>query len=152
MLVNYETTWYPSTHAVHALATEARALGAFREVVVHAGHRGPREIGVQPDGAARFAVGLSVDDEAVFSSRQVQQGQWVHLVGVFRPAETLEIWMNGELAGSRPAPPEQINGHPPPQMGHKPNGSDSFFLGRIDDARIYARALQPGEIAVSSRR
>ena len=49
VLVNYETTWYPANHAVHALANDAKALGEIRKVVVHAGHRGPKEIGVQPE-------------------------------------------------------------------------------------------------------
>src|SRR4051812_6892675 len=49
VLVNYETTWYPAVHAAHALARGEKALGEVRKVVVHAGHRGPREIGVQPE-------------------------------------------------------------------------------------------------------
>jgi len=49
VLVNYETTWYPSNHAAYALAKEAKALGEIRKVVIHDGHRGPREIGVQPE-------------------------------------------------------------------------------------------------------
>jgi predicted dehydrogenase len=49
VLVNYETTWYPANHAAYAMAKEERALGEIRKVVVHAGHRGPKEIGVQPE-------------------------------------------------------------------------------------------------------
>jgi predicted dehydrogenase len=49
VLVNYETTWYPSNHAAYALATGEQALGEIRKVVIHAGHRGPKEIGVQPE-------------------------------------------------------------------------------------------------------
>lgn len=49
VLVNYETTWYPANHAAYALAKGAKALGDLRKVVVHAGHRGPKEIGVQPE-------------------------------------------------------------------------------------------------------
>ncbi len=49
VLVNYETTWHPSNHAAYALAKTAKALGAIRKVVFHDGHRGPREIGVQPE-------------------------------------------------------------------------------------------------------
>jgi predicted dehydrogenase len=49
VMVNYETTWYPSNHAAYALAKEAKALGEIRKVVVHDGHRGPKEIGVQPE-------------------------------------------------------------------------------------------------------
>jgi predicted dehydrogenase len=49
VLVNYETTWYPSNHAAYALAKDQKALGEIRKVVVHDGHRGPKEIGVQPE-------------------------------------------------------------------------------------------------------
>ena len=49
VLVNYETTWYPSVHAAYALARDEKALGEIRKVVAHAGHRGPKEIGVQPE-------------------------------------------------------------------------------------------------------
>lgn len=48
VLVNYETTWYPSNHAVYALLREDR-LGEIRKVVIHDGHQGPKEIGVQPE-------------------------------------------------------------------------------------------------------
>lgn len=49
VLVNYETTWYPSNHAAYALARDEKALGGIRKVVFHDGHRGPKEIGVQPE-------------------------------------------------------------------------------------------------------
>ncbi len=49
VLVNYETTWYPVNRAVWKLAKEEHALGEIRKVVVHDGHRGPKEIGVQPE-------------------------------------------------------------------------------------------------------
>src|SRR5437764_1467444 len=49
VLVNDETTWYPSNHAAYALAREAKALGEIRKVVAHDGLRGPGEIGVQPE-------------------------------------------------------------------------------------------------------
>jgi len=48
VLVNYETTWYSSNRAVYSLLQENR-LGEIRKVVVHDGHQGPREIGVQPE-------------------------------------------------------------------------------------------------------
>ena len=49
VLVNYETTWYPANHAAYTLAEQEKALGEIRKIVVHAGHRGPKEIGVQPE-------------------------------------------------------------------------------------------------------
>jgi predicted dehydrogenase len=45
VLVNYETTWYPSNRAAYALAKEEKAPGEIRKVVVHDGHRGPRKSG-----------------------------------------------------------------------------------------------------------
>ena len=48
VLVNYETTWYPSNRAVYRAVSEG-ALGPVRKMVAHDGHRGPKEIGVQPE-------------------------------------------------------------------------------------------------------
>src|SRR5579863_8694278 len=48
VVVNYETTWYPSNRAAYDLVQE-NALGEIRKVVVHDGHNGPKEIGVEPE-------------------------------------------------------------------------------------------------------
>lgn len=48
VLVNYETTWYPSNAAAYQLVRDG-ALGDVRKVVVHDGHQGPMEIGVPPE-------------------------------------------------------------------------------------------------------
>jgi glucose-fructose oxidoreductase len=48
VLVNYETTWYPSNRAAYDLVHD-NALGEVRKVVVHDGHRGPKESGVGPE-------------------------------------------------------------------------------------------------------
>jgi len=48
VLVNYETTWYPSTERAFALAREQTRLGPLRKIVVRDGHSGPKEIGVGP--------------------------------------------------------------------------------------------------------
>ena len=48
VLVNYETTWYPSNRAAYDEVREGR-IGEIRRVVVHDGHQGPKEIGVPPE-------------------------------------------------------------------------------------------------------
>jgi len=48
VLVNYETTWYPSNRAAYDLVHE-KVLGEIRKVVVHDGHNGPKEINVEPE-------------------------------------------------------------------------------------------------------
>ncbi len=44
LLTNYETTWYPSNHKVFQMV-QKNELGDLRKIVVHDGHRGPKEIG-----------------------------------------------------------------------------------------------------------
>jgi predicted dehydrogenase len=48
VLTNLETSGYPSVHAARALVREG-AIGEVRKVLVNDGHRGPREIGVDPE-------------------------------------------------------------------------------------------------------
>jgi glucose-fructose oxidoreductase len=48
VLVNYETTWYASNRALYEMAQQGR-LGELRKAVIHDGHQGPQEIGVQPE-------------------------------------------------------------------------------------------------------
>lgn len=48
LLTNYETSWYGSNHAAKALAEE-EGIGPLRKIVVHDGHPGPKEIGVNEE-------------------------------------------------------------------------------------------------------
>ena len=49
LLTNYETTWYGSNHEAYRLVHEENAIGELRKVVVHDGHPGPKEIGVNEE-------------------------------------------------------------------------------------------------------
>lgn len=49
LITNYETTWYASTYAAHKMAIQEGRLGPVRKIVVHDGHRGPVEIGCNPE-------------------------------------------------------------------------------------------------------
>jgi predicted dehydrogenase len=44
VLVNYETTWYPTTAELRKMA-KSGVLGPIRKLVAHDGHQGPKEIG-----------------------------------------------------------------------------------------------------------
>ena len=46
VIVNYETTWYPSRGSLWSLIKEERAAGEIRRMVALDGHSGPKEIGV----------------------------------------------------------------------------------------------------------
>ena len=45
VFVNYETTWYPGNRAAYEMVHDREEVGEIRRIVVHDGHRGPKEIG-----------------------------------------------------------------------------------------------------------
>jgi predicted dehydrogenase len=49
VIVNYETTWYPSHAEIWKLIHEQKAAGEIRKMVAMDGHEGPKEINVQPE-------------------------------------------------------------------------------------------------------
>jgi predicted dehydrogenase len=49
VIVNYETTWYPSHAAMWRMVKEQHAAGDIRKMVAMDGHQGPKEIGVGPE-------------------------------------------------------------------------------------------------------
>ena len=49
LLTNYETTWYGSMEALYKSVHDKKAIGDIRKIVVHDGHEGPKEIGVNKE-------------------------------------------------------------------------------------------------------
>jgi predicted dehydrogenase len=49
LLTNYETTWYGSNHQAYRMVYGDKSIGDLRKIVVHDGHRGPKEIGVNQE-------------------------------------------------------------------------------------------------------
>ncbi len=49
LLTNYETTWYASNHQAYEMIHAENTIGDIRKVVIHDGHRGPKEIGVSKE-------------------------------------------------------------------------------------------------------
>ncbi len=49
LVTNYETTWYSSNHRCYEMVNEELAIGEIRKIVVHDGHQGPKEIGVNDE-------------------------------------------------------------------------------------------------------
>jgi predicted dehydrogenase len=48
LLTNYETTWYQTNHYINQLVQKGE-MGIVRKIVVHDGHQGPEEIGVNKE-------------------------------------------------------------------------------------------------------
>lgn len=49
ILTNYETTWYASNHKAYEIVNKNKDIGDLRKVVIHDGHQGPQEIGVNKE-------------------------------------------------------------------------------------------------------
>ncbi|PHN06663.1 Gfo/Idh/MocA family protein [Flavilitoribacter nigricans] len=49
LLTNYETTWYATHHQAYDLIHNEDKIGDLRKIVVHDGHEGPMEIGVNQE-------------------------------------------------------------------------------------------------------
>ncbi len=45
VFVNYETSWYPGNQAAYKMVHDENQIGDVTRIVVHDGHRGPKEIG-----------------------------------------------------------------------------------------------------------
>ncbi len=49
LLTDFETSWYPSTEKTYQLVNDSNFVGKIRKVVIHDGHQGPKEIGVNKE-------------------------------------------------------------------------------------------------------
>ncbi|MFA6439408.1 MAG: Gfo/Idh/MocA family oxidoreductase [Bacteriovoracaceae bacterium] len=48
LLTNYETSWYSTNHKIHEMVNRG-AVGPLRKIVVHDGHKGPIELGINQE-------------------------------------------------------------------------------------------------------
>ena len=49
LLTDYETSWYPTTAKSFQLVNDSNFIGNIKKVVIHDGHQGPKEIGVNKE-------------------------------------------------------------------------------------------------------
>jgi len=98
-----------------------------------------------PDGKINFATYDSYQNGEGLVSTVGYQNQWVHCVGV-RKGPKKYLYINGILDGNAPCHgvySESINSF---LVGAINSGFNQFFNGKIDDVRIYNRALSDSEI------
>jgi hypothetical protein len=103
---------------------------------------GPRRIGFKlttGSGARMFRFGATT----------LQANTWYHVTGVYNAASsTLDVYLNGQLDNGQltgAVTATQQDSAANVTIGRRPSSS-SEFIGRIDDARIYGRALTQAEI------
>jgi len=104
---------------------------------------GPRTIGFKlttPTNANMIRYGATT----------LQVGQWYHVAGVYNAgAQTMDVYLNGVLDNGTQAgtiTSTQKNFSTNVNIGKFSSVSDSFFLGTIDEVRIYNSALTQAQV------
>ncbi len=85
----------------------------------------------------------------LLDSEPLPTDQWVHLAGVYRPGEAMELYVDGQLhASSTSGIPDAMSSDNglPVLIGSRNACSNCGWDGFIDDVRIYTRALTPSDI------
>ena len=77
----------------------------------------------------------------------LSEGRWYHVAGVYIPGREIRMYLDGELVDTldQGVPPQQYNSPLPVRLGGRPAGG-CFFDGKIDEIRVYDRALTSEEI------
>jgi hypothetical protein len=86
---------------------------------------------------------------SLISTQRLPTDEWVHMAGVCRPGEAMELYANGEFhrVNATRIPATQYSTNSTPVMiGKFPAYNNCGWTGLIDEARIYARALSACDI------
>jgi len=84
----------------------------------------------------------------VTAGRQAPQGEWFHVAGVFNNG-SLKIYLNGAKQNENADAPESMPTNDQPLLIGRRTGSGTTrqdFNGKIDEVRVYDRALSDTEI------
>lgn len=118
------------------------------------------ELRLEPGGRLLLHVPSGVAWDAVPGTRAVPQGRWTHVAAVYDGARA-QLYVDGTPDGAplpvryEQSPSETWIGARPEsggRDGRTVSGPTFFFLGAIDDVRIWDRPLAPGEIALAAGR
>jgi hypothetical protein len=112
------------------------------------GNRSSFGLRILPSGSAQF-FWQSDDRHSTHatSARPIRLGAWVHLAAVW-DGSARRLYVAGAADGENATPQPRPDAGGATAIGRPGAFSGLYFRGRIDDVRIYARALSPKEVAV----
>jgi len=97
-----------------------------------------------PYGAGvRFYVGSEHPGGSSFS---LQQNMWTHIVGVFRPGQSIDLYWKGSLNQTTSTSTTTANTVTNPVVIGSSYNQNAFFSGVIGPVHIYNRALSANEV------
>ena len=109
-------------------------------------------------GRPSFGIRIEKDQPAhlAVAADSVPLGEWTHLAGVVRE-RTVEIWVNGRLAGSAETPGYLVNNAGQGMeigfdVANSPCELTDAFVGVIDEVRMYHAALAADDIRAQHER
>lgn len=109
-------------------------------------------LAVNSSGTGHFVVSTennywySAGTKANFTTA-LSPGTWYHIVGTY-DGTTVKVYVNGVLRGTGTSPISGniINGACRLRIGYKPEGDFAYLDGKVDDVRVYSRALNATEV------
>ncbi len=110
------------------------------------GYNGEYMLELDETGIASFwTYGASFAGPTVASTTAINDGRWHHVAGVREDDGTTRIYIDGALessiaGASRPLVPLTV------YLGADKRNNDRFFDGKMDDLRIYNRALTAADV------
>ena len=126
-----------------ALGTAWRAV-VFKEDASGATSGQPYALYASTKTGAPLALAFASKEARAFGRRPLPLRRWSHLAETY-DGSTLRLYVNGDPAGSA-----SLNGATPATTGPLRIGGNArfgeYFRGRIDDVRVYARALTRAQI------
>jgi len=132
----------------------ADAYSQNGRIVTKGGASGARgwSLGVESTGNYAFQVAINSTSLASLQTGPVVLGTWTHLAGVYDNSGTpsMKLYTNGVLAVSLTSgvPATQYNpAATAVSIGNRADGLGTRWDGKIDEVRVYGRALSAAEIA-----
>ncbi len=101
-------------------------------------------IGSREEGFAEAFIGEGKSAKAVVGGEEIRNYEWVHLAATWDGA-AIRLYVDGELVGTEATATPPGTGEGDLRIGC--DTPDGPFGGRIDDVRVYSRALNAGEVA-----
>lgn len=107
----------------------------------------PYALNVTAEGKARMMFMSSGITYSATSTTDVDDGEWHHVVGTY-DGDAVKVYVDGVLEDTNSSP----SGNLPTGIGPLRIGADyqavpaGFFLGSIDDVRLFGRALSATEV------
>lgn len=105
------------------------------------------ELAIPQPGVLVLTTSTALESATIWHEQVLLDNEWVHLAGT-SDGETLRLYLDGALLAEAPALPTAYSALDwTVGSGIDMGIAGDFYLGAIDELRLYRGALDPGEIA-----